>query len=184
MFDVRNRFVFSSIYELPFGAGRRWLTGGAGAAILGGWQVNGILTLQGGQPFTPVLGIDNSNTGQLQDRPNVVGDPYAAGGACIETRTADCWVNPAAFAQPAPLTFGNAGRNSLRGPGYRNVDLSFVKNARMGGSRQLQFRIEVFNLLNTINYDNPNRTALTPNFGKIFTAGPPRQIQLGLRFMY
>jgi hypothetical protein len=54
----------------------------------------------------------------------------------------------------------------------------------MGGARQLQFRIEAFNLLNTINYDNPNRTALTPNFGKIFTAGPPRQVQLGLRFMY
>ena len=184
VFDVRNRFVFSSIYELPFGAGRRWLTGGAAAAILGGWQVNGILTLQGGQPFTPVLGIDNSNTGQLQDRPNLVGDPYAAGGTCAETRTADCWVNPAAFAQPAQFTFGNAGRNSLRGPGYKNVDLSLVKNARMSGARQLQFRIEAFNLLNTVNYDNPNRTALTANFGKIFTAGPPRQVQLGLRFMY
>jgi hypothetical protein len=184
VFDVRNRFVLSSIYELPFGAGRRWLTAGAAAAILGGWQVNGILTLQGGQPFTPVLGIDNSNTGQLQDRPNLVGDPYATGGTCPQTRTADCWVNPAAFAQPAQFTFGDAGRNSLRGPGYKNVDLSLVKNARMGGARQLQFRIEAFNLLNTINYDNPNRTALTPNFGKIFSAGPPRQVQLGLRFIY
>ena len=184
VFDVRNRFVFSSIYELPFGAGRRWLGGGVGAAVLGGWQVNGIVTLQGGQPFTPVLGIDNSNTGQLQDRPNLVGDPYAVGGTCPAIGTPDCWVNPAAFAQPAPLTFGNAGRNSLRGPGYKNLDLSLVKNATIAAGRQLQFRIEAFNLLNVINYDNPNRTALTPNFGKIFSAGPPRQVQLGLRFMY
>jgi hypothetical protein len=184
VFDVRNRFVFSSIYELPFGAGRRWLAGGIAAAVLGGWQANGIVTLQGGQPFTPVLGIDNSNTGQLQDRPNLVGDPYAAGGTCAATRTPDCWVNPAAFAQPAAFTFGNAGRNSLRGPGYKNVDLSLVKNAKFAGARQLQFRIEAFNLLNVINYDNPNRTALTPTFGKIFSAGPPRQVQLGLRFMY
>ncbi len=185
VFDVRHRFVFSSIYELPFGPGRRWLThAGVAGALLGGWQANGILTLQGGQPFTPVLGIDNSNTGQLQDRPNIIGDPYAAGGACDQTRTADCWVNPAAFAQPAPFTFGNAGRNSLRGPGYRNVDLSLVKNAHLGQGRQLQFRVEMFNLLNFVTYDNPNRTALTPNFGKIFSAGPPRQVQLGLRVMY
>jgi hypothetical protein len=113
-----------------------------------------------------------------------VGDPYASGGTCTATQTADCWVNPAAFAQPAPFTFGNAGRNSLRGPGYKNLDLSLVKNARIAEGRQLQFRIEAFNLLNVINYDNPNRIALTPNFGRIFSAGPPRQVQLGLRFMY
>jgi hypothetical protein len=73
----------------------------------------------------------------------------------------------------------------VRGPGYRNVDLSFTKNTRIAPERrQLQVRIECFNLLNWINYDNPNRTALTPTFGKIFSAGPPRQIRFGLRFMF
>lgn len=184
VFDVPQRFVFSAIYELPFGPGRRLLSDvdGITGKLLQGWQVNGIVTFQGGQPFTPVLGIDNSNTGQFQDRPDVVGDPYAPGPACPETRTANCWVNPAAFALPAPFTFGNAGRNSLRGPGFKNIDLSFVKNA--GTGRQLQFRVEFFNLLNWINYDNPNRTALTPNFGRIFSAGPPRQVQLGARFIF
>lgn len=186
VFDMRHRFVFSSIYELPIGPGRRFWnrTDGVGARLLEGWQINGILTLQGGQPFTPVLAIDNSNTGQLQDRPNVVGDPYAPGPDCPETRTANCWVNPAAFARPDAFTFGNAGRNSLRGPGLRNVDFSVVKNTPLGAGRQVQFRAEFFNLLNWTNYDNPNRTALTPNFGRIFSAGPPRQIQLGLRFMF
>lgn len=186
VFDVPQRFVFSSIYEVPIGPGRRFWNGGSGIAarLLEGWQLNAILTLQAGQPFTPVLGVDNSNTGQLQDRPNLVGDPYATSAACPETRTANCWVNPDAFAMPDSFTFGNAGRNSLRGPGTRNVDFSIVKNTPLGGSRQLQFRAELFNLFDWVNYDNPNRTALTPNFGRIFSAGPPRQVQLGLRFIF
>lgn len=186
VFDMRHRFVFSSIYELPIGPGRRFwnATNGVTAKLLEGWQVNGILTLQTGQPFTPVLAIDNSNTGQFQDRPNIIGDPYAPGPLCPETRTANCWVNPGAFAAAAPFTFGNAGRNSLRGPGTKNIDFSIVKNTRLGGDKRLQFRAEFFNLLNWVNYDNPNRTALTPNFGRIFSAGPPRQIQLGLRLIF
>ena len=77
VFDVRHRFVFSSLYELPFGPGRRFLSDarGAVAAIAGGWQANTIVTLQTGQPFTPVMAIDNSNTGQFQDRPDLIGDP-------------------------------------------------------------------------------------------------------------
>jgi len=186
VFDVRHRFVFSSVYELPFGPGRRFLSdaGGFAAKLAEGWQANAIVTFQTGQPFTPVLAIDNSNTGQFQDRPDLVGDPGAPGAGCAETGTPDCWVNPAAFARPAAFTFGSAGRNSLRGPGYENIDLSFTKNTRVAAQRQIQLRIECFNLVNWINYDNPNRTALTPNFGKIFSAGPPRQIQIGLRFVF
>ena len=76
-------------------------------------------------------------------------------------------------------------RDAIRcGPGTKNVDFSLVKNTPFGGGRQLQFRAEFFNLFNWINYDNPNRTALTPNFGRIFSAGPPRQVQLGLRLIF
>ena len=186
VFDVRHRFVFSSLYELPFGPGRRFLSDarGAVAAIAGGWQANTIVTLQTAQPFTPVMAIDNSNTGQFQDRPDLIGDPYAPGPNCPETRTPNCWVNPAAFARPALYAFGNSGRNSLRGPGYKNIDLSFTKNTAIGARQQLQVRVETFNLLIWDNYDIPNRTALTPNFGRVFSAGPPRQIQLGVRVMF
>ncbi|MFN2446607.1 MAG: TonB-dependent receptor domain-containing protein [Vicinamibacterales bacterium] len=187
VFDVRHRFVFSTVYELPIGPGRAWWgngSSGLAAKLLEGWQANAILTFQGGQPFTPVLAVDNSNTGQFQDRPNVIGDPYEPGPGCLETRTANCWVNPAAFALADAFTFGNAGRNSLRGPGTKNVDVSLVKNTPLAAGRQLQFRAEFFNVFNWVNYDNPNRTALTPNFGRIFSAGPPRQIQLGLRFIF
>ena len=142
------------------------------------------MTLQTGQPFTPVMAIDNSNTGQFQDRPDLIGDPYAPGPNCPETRAPNCWVNPAAFERPALYAFGNSGRNSLRGPGYKNIDLSFTKNTAIGARQQLQVRVETFNLLNWDNYDIPNRTALTPNFGRVFSAGPPRQIQLGVRVMF
>lgn len=185
-FDSPQRFVLSFIYELPFGPGRRFGGGAQGlaAALIGGWQANGIWTAQSGQPFTPVMAVDNSNTGQFQDRPDQVGDPYAPGGSCQATRTPNCWVNPAAFARPAPFTFGNAVRGSLRGPGYHNLDLSLMKNVRLADSRTLQFRIEAFNLANRVNFDNPNRTALTPLFGQIFSAGPSRQVQLGARFIF
>lgn len=185
-FDTRHRLVLSYLYELPFGPGRRFGGGlsGPAARLLEGWQINGIYTAQSGQPFTPILAVDNSNTGQFLDRPDLVGDPYAPGPNCPKTRTPDCWVNPAAFARPAPFTFGNAGRGSLIGPGTNNLDLSVIKNSPLGGGRRLQLRIEFFNLANHPNFDNPNRTALASLFGKIFSAGASRQIQLGLRFIF
>lgn len=146
--------MLSYLYELPFGVGRRFVSSGVAARILEGWQVNGIYTAQSGQPFTPILAVDNSNTGQFFDRPDIVGDPYASGPGCPQTRTVDCWVNPAAFARPAPFTFGNAGRGSLRGPGYHNLDFSLVKNTPIAGGRMVQLRLEVFNVFNRPNFDN------------------------------
>lgn len=182
--DAPHRFVLSYLYELPFGVGRRFVSSGVAARILEGWQVNGIYTAQSGQPFTPILAVDNSNTGQFFDRPDIVGDPYAPGADCPQTRTVNCWVNPAAFARPAPFTFGNAGRGSLRGPGYHNLDFSLVKNTPIAGNRMVQLRLEMFNVFNRPNFDNPTRTALTPLFGKIFSAGASRQVQIGLRYVF
>lgn len=186
-FDIRHRFVLSSVYQLPFGPGRHFLNSahGATAEILGGWQVQGIATVESGQPFTPLLATDNSNTGEFLDRPNVVGNPYAPGPGCPQARTPQCWVNPAAFAVPAPFTFGNAGRDILIGPPLRDVDLSLLKDTSLGEARKLQFRAEMFNIANHPNFMNPlNRTFPSPLFAVVSAAGPSRQIQFGLRFIY
>jgi len=184
-FDARHRWVLSHIYELPFGPKRRYWNQATGLAgkLLEVWQVNGIWVFQSGQPYTPALGFDNSNTETFQDRPNKIGDPYASGSGCSQTRTPNCWVNPAAFAASAPGTFGNAGRGSLIGPGVKSIDFSLFKNTSFAEGRMVQFRAEFFNLANHPNFDNPIRT-LGPTFGQIQSAGVPRQIQFGLRFVF
>ncbi len=188
-FDARHRWVLSYIYELPFGPKRKYWNQATGVAgkLLEGWQVNGIWAFQSGQPYTPVIPFDNSNTAEFADRPDRIGDPNApgtAGGpACAQTHTPDCWVNPAAFAASAPGTFGNAGRGSLIGPGLKSIDFSLFKNTYFAETRMVQFRAEFFNLANHPNFENPLRT-LGPTFGRVQSAGPARQIQFGLRFVF
>ena len=186
-FDARHRWVLSYIYELPFGPKRRYLgdTTGVAGKLLEGWQLNGIWQFQSGQPYTPVIASDNSNTGETPgtDRPDLIGNPNAAGGTCTKTHTPECWVNPAAFAPAAPGTFGNAGRGSLIGPGLKNIDFSLFKNTAITEGRMVQFRAEFFNIANHPNFENPLRT-LGPTFGQIQSAGPSRQIQFGLRFIF
>jgi len=183
-YDISHHFAFSYLYEIPFGRGRTFMTNltGVSEAILGGWQVNGILQLHTGQPFTPVLATDNSNTGQNSDRPNLMGDPFQSTAAC-KTRTPVCWANAAAFVVPAQYTFGTAGRNEVRGPGYQQLDFGLAKNFRFTEQRKLEFRAEAFNLFNHPNFDNPSNT-LNATFGRILTAQAPRQMQFGFRFIY
>ncbi|HYP53976.1 MAG TPA: TonB-dependent receptor, partial [Pyrinomonadaceae bacterium] len=155
-FDVRHRFTLSYAYDLPFGRGRAFAGGGGLlSTLLTGWQTFGIVTLQTGRPFTVALlrEFDNSGTGfsalgfGSNDRPNLVGDPDAG------PRTPEQWLNPAAFALPAPGTFGNAGRNVAEGPGYQSVNASLVKNTDLGERYNLQLRAEFFNLFNHPNFN-------------------------------
>jgi hypothetical protein len=193
-FDARHRWVLSYIYELPIGPRRKYWNQatGIGGKLLEGWQLNGIWQFQSGQPYTPILAIDNSNTGETpgSDRPDRIGDPNAPGGSvnpnCTRTGTPECWVNPAAFDLPTAGTFGSAGRGSLIGPGLKNVDFSIFKNTYFAETRMVQFRAEFFNIANHPNFDNPIRTwtSGTTNFGTIQSAGPSRQIQFGLRFVF
>lgn len=187
-FDARHRWVLSYIYELPFGPKRKYWNGMTGVAgkMLEGWQLNGIWQFQSGQPYTPIVAPDNSNTGEggNTDRPNIIGNPNTAGGTnCPQTHTPNCWVNAAAFQDAAPGTFGDAGRGSLIGPGLKNIDFSLFKDTSISEGRMLQFRAEFFNIANHPNFDNPIRT-VGPNFGTIQTAEAPRQIQFGLRFVF
>lgn len=196
IFDVRTRLTFSSLYELPIGRGKRFLStmNKAEQAVLGGWQLNSILTLHSGNPFNVLLPFDNSNTGENTDRPDAIGDPYKSTPTC-QTRTPECFVNPAAFATPAPYTYGNAGRNSLVGPGFENLDMGLSKTFYIGEDKKVVFRSEVFNLLNHPAFDNPGTTGTTdtlgPSFGQIYEAGGggvglygSRQLQFGLRIVF
>ena len=177
-FDVRHRFVTSFIYELPFGKGKQFLQNGIASSIFGNFEIAGIFAAQTGRPFTPRISSDRSNTGQLQDRPNVVGNPR------LDNPDPQLWFNTAAFAIPAAGTFGNAGRNILTGPGYSNTDVALVKRIGFGEVRNLELRAEFFNLFNRPNFDLPNAVADSAQFGRIFSAGAARQIQLGLKFTF
>ncbi len=186
-FDTRHRLVFSYVYELP---SLRKLMGGLPAAIADGWQVGGILTLQSGQPFSVLTGLNNSTTGLGNDRPNLIGDPNAG------PKTVDQWFDTSAFQVNQLLTFGNSGRNIVIGPPYRNFDLALMKNNRIGKRVTAQFRVECFNLTNTPHFAIPSNVMGSPNFGTLYQtldvaqnnvglgSGGPRLIQVGLKLIY
>ncbi len=187
-FDVPHRFTGSFVYQLPVGPGRAlggdWT--GAKAAALAGWQLNGIVTLQSGQPYTVALPgeLDNSNTGRSSygfgagDRPNLTGNPS------LGRRDPHQWFDPLAFSMPSYGTFGNAGRNIIAGPGLANVDFSLTKDFGVSDGTTVQFRAEVFNLLNTPNFLNPNIFFGTPGFGRVLAARDGREIQLGVKLIF
>jgi len=174
-FDHRHQFVASGVYQFPSLAGR-----GIVEALLGGWRVNAILTAQSGAPFTVNLGVDRANIGAgPAQRPDQLRDPNLPDG----DRTAERWFDTSAFALQAPFTYGSAPRNSVIGPGYANVDIAVAKTWAVGAS-QLEFRWEVFNVFNRANFDLPNRIFGSPNFGRIFSAKSPREMQLGVRLAF
>jgi len=185
-FDMRQRFVLSSTWDLPFGTGRRWLDGGAAGRVFGGWQASNILTLETGQPLTAVLstalsGTDSNGT----DRPNLVGNPNLPGSA----RSPNRWFNAAVFVPP-PLYYdsqgafsvlGNEGRNVVTGPGFFDWDLSLARRFRLTEHTGLTFRADFFNLANHPNFDRPGLIVGTSNFGVISSAENARETQFALR---
>jgi hypothetical protein len=179
-FDVRHRFSLSYIYELPFGRKRGFLNHSSGLVngLVGGWQLTGIVVLQSGQPFTPQLSIDNSGTGQFTDRPNVFANPRTGQGGPTS------WFDKSSFAIPAAGTYGNAGRNSLIGPSFQTVDAGLFKNFQITEQRQIQFRTEIFNLLNHPNFNLPVRFVDQPNAGQISSAKASRQIQFAMKLIF
>jgi hypothetical protein len=186
-FDVRHRLSVSYIYDLPLGKGRKYLADSGGwSSLLSGWQTAGIVTAQTGRPFTVALirEFDNSGTGfsalgfGANDRPNIVGDPRLSNG------TPERWFNTAAFAFPAPGTFGNAGRNVVDGPRYQSVNASLIKNTNLTERVNLQLRGEVFNLFNHPNFNLPDNFLGSPTFGQITSARDPRHVQLGVKLLF
>jgi len=143
--------------------------------------VNAIITMQSGAPFTVNLGQDRANIGSgPAQRPDQIGDPNLP----PDQRSPDRWFNTAAFGLQAPFPFGSAGRNSVFAPGLAGVDLSILNGWDVGEQGRLEFRWEIFNLLNRANLDVPNRIFGTPNFGRIFSAQNAREMQFGLRYSF
>ncbi len=186
LFDQRQRFVGFVTYELPVGQGKAILnTNGIASRILGNWQLNAIVTAQTGTAFE-VNAPDVSGTGSSHDsRANCIGNPFI--GTSSDPRTG-IWINPAAFAVPAPGTFGNCGARNLHGPGFTNADLSLFKSFPVTERARFEFRAEAFNALNHANFANPfsfYSPATVGAFGQITsTVGDPRELQLALKLYF
>ena len=181
-FDIGQRFIMSFSAELPFGKGKAigGDMGKAGDLIVGGWQLQGIVTFQGGFPFTPSIASDPANVAfAYARRPDVIGT-----GKVDSCRVEQCF-NIADFRVPAAFTIGNAGRNILRGPGVNNWDLAIFKNFHFTERIYLQFRAEAFNAFNHTQLNNPNNNIELPTQGgRIFSAKDPRIGQFGLKMYF
>jgi len=169
--DQRHVGNMSVVYQIPGSNG-----GGLGM-LTRDWQVSAIVAARSGRHFDVQTGVDNALNGQSGQRPNKVSDD-------VYVKDGLRWLTPAAFAAPAPGTFGNLERNSLVGPRRFNVDMGVSRSFRFGGKQQMQFRGEVFNLLNRAHYDDPVSSLNSGNFGQIISAGDPRIIQLALKYTF
>jgi hypothetical protein len=182
--DTRHRFVWSGLYDIPVGKGRRVdVQNGFANAVAGGWQLGSIVTWQTGFPITVTNGADTSNTGAFFDRPNSTGVNAALPRGEQDPRR---FFNTAAFTFNLPGTHGNVGRNTLTGPGIFNWDFSMLKNFNFTESRYLQFRFEAFNFTNHPNWGNPNTNINAgANFGVITgTRTNMRNLQMALKFYF
>ena len=194
-FDIRHVAVVSGTYALPVGHGKRFLGGLEGFANLmaSGWTVNSIVTLQGGFPFSPQLSYNPSNNGDTRNPVRPFANPAFTGPVVLGNPNQ--WFNPAAFLAPANTAanggfYGNVGRNTLIGPGLATWDFSVLKEMRIRERLSLQFRSEIFNLLNRANFNQPNAIVFTPS-GVSPTAGvitststTSRQVQFGLKLLW
>jgi outer membrane receptor protein involved in Fe transport len=181
-YDVPHIFTWATLLELPAGRGKRWLNDGAASWILGNWQLNWMVLARSGQPVNATVGGDPANIGVTgYARPNLVGDPT------LDNPTVDRFYNVSAFAIPVN-SFGDSPRNPLRAPSFWNVDLGLQKNVPIGRGRELQLRVEAFNVFNHINWAVENAAMAIDNAataGRITSMfGRPRQLQFGLRLIY
>jgi len=191
-YDVRNVGVVSVVYDLPFGKGKQFANSfsGFGNTMIIGWSVDSIITALNGFPFTAQLSYNPSNNGDTRNPVRPFANPNFTGNPIIGTPTQ--WYNPAFFLQPPPNSafWGNATRNNLVGPGLVTWDFSAIKNTQLRERLSLQFRAEIFNLLNRANFNTPNLITFTPS-GVSGTAGAitststtARQVQFALKLIW
>ena len=171
-YDLRHNFVNSVVYESPK------FTNMAVNTILGNWQLSFLISARSGFPFSPVTGVDASLSGVGLDRPNVIGNPY------VRNTNMLVWINPTAFIQNAPGTFGNAGANSLLGPRFFDLDTNLTRLFKVSERQRFELRFEFFNTTNHVNFNNPVNNFRSANFGLIQSAADPRILQFALKYSF
>jgi hypothetical protein len=199
-YDVRHLAGINGAYELPIGKGKRFFgdLNHAANGIAGGWTINSVVTLQGGFPFSPQLSYNPSNNGDTRNPVRPFVNPAFSGPVVLGKPSQ--WFNPAAFLAPAFSTpgdiaanggfYGNLGRNTIRGPGLATWDFSALKVTQLSECVKVQFRAEIFNLLNRTNFNTPNAvtftpTGVSPTAGAISsTATTSRQVQFGIKVLW
>jgi Carboxypeptidase regulatory-like domain/TonB dependent receptor len=209
-FDATHRFVFSGSWELPID--RPFRGNRVMKKVTEGWQANVIVSFQSGQPFTIFSDNDNSGQGNFLDRPNLIGkitkiDPRkvstfsGAAATCsgqspdangnisgnfyFDPTAFDCTFNSDGHLDPGSLaSYGDLGRNTLRGPGINNWDISFLKRTKLSETKAVEFRAEFFNAFNHAQFLNPDRNGFDGTFGQISQTRGPRLVQFALKFYY
>ena len=179
--DRRHRWVTSFLWQIPGDFANPLVAG-----LLSDWSLTGIMAMQSGSGFTVTSGVDNARTGTGGQRADIAGDPDLDPDRPNSEKLLR-WFDTSVYAPNALGTFGNSGRNTLRGPGTKNVDLGIHKSFPTGGSTQLQLRIEAFNVFNWVNLGTPNTTQNSANFGRITgyaTGFTPRVMQAALRLSF
>ena len=187
---MRHNVSYNVFYALPFGRGKRFFGNAHGFAnaIAGGWQIASLAIFHTGIADTVYIGTNTYGNGNFTNqRPNAVAgaNPYPA------NQTINNWLNPAAFTLPAKGTFGDLARNTIFGPGFAQIDFSLLKETPITEGTHLEFRAEIFDILNHPNFAEPDTTFGTPGFGQVFGTfgatlglGTARQIQLALKYVF
>jgi Carboxypeptidase regulatory-like domain/TonB dependent receptor len=200
-FDVRNRFVFSGSWEIPIG--NRLQDNRFARNALGGWQVNTIVTFQSGTPFTLYSNAGSSGQGNLLERVDIINPVVkynprklnSFDSTCGGGTDANYYFDPSSFdcslayntttVPPGSLaSFGDMGRNAIYGPGINNWDISFLKRFSFTESKNLEFRAEMFNAFNHVQFLNPDNQGYSGTFGQVSTDRGPRIVQFGLKFYF
>jgi hypothetical protein len=203
-FDATHRFVFSGSWEIPID--RPFRNQRIMRKVTEGWQVNVITTLQSGTPLTIFSNNDNSGQGNFLDRPNLIGPQRTFNARRVQSLSGDCgggtghfYFDPSPYdcefnlpdangIPPIPYgdlaSYGDLGRNSLRGPGINNWDISFLKRTKLSESKSVEFRAEFFNAFNHVQFLNPDTNGFDDTFGQISQDRGPRLVQFALKFYY
>jgi hypothetical protein len=180
---IPHRFTVSSIWELPFGRGRKYGSdmNSVANAIVGGWAIGNILTFTSGRPYNATVNGNPANTGThgVHNRPDISGDPYDGYGRSVEQD-----FDTSVFSPNQQYEIGNFPRNGLRQRDQFNWDFSMLKDFTITEDVRMQFRFEAFHFTNTPRFENAGNVVGTGNFGRITGAGTPRNLQFGIKFIW
>ena len=177
--DLPHNFKFSNVWQVPVPAMH-----GAAGKLLNGWMLNSMVVWQSGFAMTVASGRDNSFSGVGRDRADFLGGTADLGSDRSHGEMVAKFFDTSKFTPNALGTFGNSGRNNLRGPRYFNTDMGVVKNTKVTERVSLQFRAEFFNVFNNVNFRPPSTNAASAQFGRITAASDPRILQFALKTLF